>query len=86
MYSFSLKSIMQHSWSPIRLLNFLTSILQVTSREIKRDREDDTQSYQQQKNTLPKINILVYLYTVAKRLMLHRLIKFHKCTLHGKGM
>lgn len=50
MYSFSLKSIMQHSWSPIRLLNFLTSILQVTNREIKREREDDTQSYQQQKN------------------------------------
>lgn len=75
MYSFSLESIMQHSCSPIRLLNFLTSILQVTNREIKRDREDDTQSYQQQKkNTLPKINILMCLYAVAKRLMLHRLI------------
>lgn len=49
MYSFSLKLIIQHSWSPIRLLNFLTSILQVTNREIKKDREDDSQSYQQQK-------------------------------------
>lgn len=54
MYSFSLKSILQHSWSPIRLLNFLTSILQVTNTEIKRDWEDDTQSYQQQKTTRNK--------------------------------
>lgn len=41
-YSFSLESITQHSWSPVRLLNFLTSVFQVTNREIRRDREDDT--------------------------------------------
>lgn len=54
MYSFSLKAIIQHSWYPIRLLNFLTSIVQVTNREIKRDKEDDSQSYQQQKTPYPK--------------------------------
>lgn len=52
MYSFSLKLIVQHSWSPIRLLNFLTSILQVTNWEMKKDREDDSQSYQQEKQHL----------------------------------
>lgn len=43
MYSFSLKSIIQHTWSPVRLLNLLTSVSRVTKYGDKeREREEDT--------------------------------------------